>query len=72
MAMLRKMRKYRAMSQRITQKELETICTLCLKHVRALGRTFLVAFTPSRKIAVRRELIKQTIKEHWGLSELKR
>ena len=66
-----KMRKYRAMSQRITRKELDTICGLCLTHHRALGTTFLVAITPIKNIAKRKALIKQTINEDWGISELK-
>ena len=65
-----KMRKYRGMSQTITEEELDTICELCLEHNKALGTTFLVAISAIKNIAQRKALIKQAINKDWGISEL--
>lgn len=65
-----KMRKYRAMARRITQKELKTICKLCLQHGKPWGPTYLVTLSRLNSEADRRKLAEKALQDDWGLSEL--
>ncbi|QDU59564.1 hypothetical protein Pan216_03940 [Planctomycetes bacterium Pan216] len=67
-----RLRKYRAMANRISEKELGTICERCRASSRAWGPTFLVELSrlPGRR--ERNDVAKSAIRDRWGVAELKR
>ena len=67
-----KLRKYRAMSDRITEKELEQIASWCVQHRTAWGPTHLCELRRVRLKRDRQKIALESIRNAYGLIELKR
>jgi hypothetical protein len=67
-----RLRKYRAMSQRITEPELRRITAWCLEFERAWGPTFLCVLSRIGQKKIRQRIAKDAIEQRLGLVELKR
>jgi len=67
-----KLRTYRAMARRVSEKELSDICAMCEKHGKKWGPTFIVALARITKATDRRRVAESVIRKRLGLREVNR